>query len=241
MQINITIVTLGHVDRQIDIRKIKNRKSKIFKIVSIQRMDYLPESDIYDGFLDHKISQEALSQLIQCPKNSEIAIALIPNRFDDNFYIHRLNNNCAAISLYGINDILSPKHISIENFVLKQIYEICALKRLINDFSSTEVYSIIHSDTRGCLFDLNGDRQDIIYNTEKPLICDSCISAFKRKQFEDDYLRTIVKELKRIRKPKLLIIENFIKKYPLLSILLSALFAILLNLISNIIFDKIKF
>lgn len=240
MQISITIVILGHVDRQIDIRKIKNWKSKIFKIASVQRMDHLPKSDIDDGFLDHKFSKEALSQHIQCPKNSELAIALIPNRFEDNFYIHRLSDNCAAISLYGINDILSPKHISIENFILKQVYEICALKRLISDFTSTDVYSIIHSDTRGCLFDLNGDRQDIIYNTEKPLICDSCLSAFKRKQFEDDYLKRLAKELKWIRKPTLLTVEHFIKKFPLISVLLSALLAIILNLISNIIFEQIS-
>lgn len=236
----ITLVALGHVEKLVDIQKIKKWKSKIFDVVSIQTMNHLPESDVHDGYLDHKYSQDALTTHIHCPENSDLAIAIMPNRFEDGFYLHRLSENCVGLSLYGINDILSPKHISLENFILKQIYEICALKILVNDFHSDEVYTFVHTDTRGCLFDLNGDKQDIIYNTEMPAICESCTAIFKKKQLEDNYYKKLLSELKRLKKPRILRIENFIKKYPLLSVILSALLAIIINLISNMIFEKIK-
>ena len=154
--------------------------------------------------------------------------------------MHRISNKCVVISLYGITDILKPENISIEHFIIRQLYEICAIKYMINDLLSDDVYQFIHSDTRGCLFDLNGDKSDILYNTEQPIICEECKGKFKHKQAQYGIIRTLEKELKKIQKPFILRAERWIKKYPLLSVIISMLTAITLNVVANLLYEILK-
>ncbi len=240
MKFKIAIITLGHVEHKVNIKKIKKWKSNLFEINSIQKLEQIPESDILDGYLDHKFTKEGLSNSIKCPNGSDIAIAIMAYRFDDNFYLHRLPNNCVALSVYGIKEILNSENISIENFIIKQIYELYALKQLVSQFDSDEVYNIVHTDTRGCLFDLNGDRFDIIYNTENPIICDSCRNQFRNRQLDSNIFPILTSEIKKIKKPLIIQTESFIRKYPLVSIGLSGLFALFLNIIANIIYEFLK-
>lgn len=240
MKHKITLIELGYTKCLVDLNKVKKRTSKIFEITEIQCIDYLPKSDIEDGYLDTKYTNEKLQKLISCPKNSDFAVAIMPYKFMDNFYMHRIGKDCVVISLYGIPEILGLKNISTENFIIKQLYELCAIKCLIKDISSDDVYKFVHRDTRGCLFDMNGDRTDILYNTEIPIICDSCKDAFKRKQTNAQTISTFEKELRRIKKPMILRIERSIKKYPLASIGISGLIAISLNLLASLIWKLLN-
>lgn len=239
MKYKITLIKLGHVGRLVNLQKVKKWESKLFEITEIQCVDHLPESDIDDGYLDQKYTKEKLQSLISCPKDSDFAVAIMPYRFIDDFYMHRIGTNCVVISLYGISEILELEHISIENFVIRQLYEVCAIKCLISDISSDNVYELVHRDTRGCIFDMNGDRADILYNTEAPIICESCKDMFRRKQINSKMIVTLEKELKRIKKPLILRIERTIKRYPLVSIIVSGLIAILLNILANYIWDAL--
>lgn len=231
----ITLVKLGHVDRIVEFKRILKWKSKLFEINSNKCICYLPESDVVDGYLDIKYTNEKLSNIISCPEDSDYCIAIMPYRFNDGFYMHRIGVNCAVLSLYGIANILRTENISIENFIINQLYCTCAIKNLLTDFSSSEASKLKHRDTRGCLFDMNGDRNDLIYNIEKPVICDCCKSKFKNNQMNTDTLSTFEKELKRIRKPWILRAERKIKEYPLISIILSVLSAIFITVIANLI------
>lgn len=237
MKYKITLIKLGHAGRLVDLQKIKNWKSDLFEITEIQCVDHLPESDIQDGYLDQKYTKEKLQTIISCPKDSDFAVAIMPYRFKDDFYMHRIGTNCVVISLYGIPEILGLEHISVENFVIRQLYEVCAIKHLTSDISNDDVYKFVHRDTRGCIFDMNGERADILYNTETPTICESCKDTFKRKQINSQIIATFEKELKRIKKPLILRIERIIEKYPLVSVIVSGLIAIFLNLLANYIWE----
>jgi hypothetical protein len=232
-KMKITIIKLGHVERLFDLKAILKWKNDLFEITNIQSIPHLPNSENSDFFLDQKYDIDDIKDKINCPKDSDIAVAIMACRFIDNFYMHRAQSNCVVISLYGINDILSNANISIENFILKQFYEIFTMKCICDDIESFDAFSIIHKDTRGCIFDLNGDKQDIIYNTESPIICDSCRAEFKRRQADNNILSKIENELKRIRKPIIKRVEIFIKQYPLVSMCITGLSAITLNLIAS--------
>lgn len=58
--------------------------------------------------------------------------------------MHRVGENCVVILLYGILEILNLKQISVENFVIRQLYGICAAKYLVNDSLGEEVYELFH-------------------------------------------------------------------------------------------------
>ena len=186
MKIKITIVKIGYTSHLANFEKIKKWKSDIFDIIQIQNVEYLPDSEMYDEYLDQQFTRESLQKLFSCPKDADFAVAIIPYRFTDNFYLHRIGNNCIGISLYGISEILETENILLENFIIKQLYQICALSNIVNT-TNDEAYSIVHRDTRGCLFDMNGNKTDILYNTERPIICDSCREIFKRKPIPQEF------------------------------------------------------
>lgn len=56
--------------------------------------------------------------------------------------MHRVSPNLILISLSGIKDILDLDNISIDHFIIKQLYEICALRLVVHDISSEEVISL---------------------------------------------------------------------------------------------------
>lgn len=78
----------------------------------------------------------------------------------------------------------------------------------MNDLSSYDAYNIVHLDTRGCFFDVNGERSDIVYNTEQPIICDECKGKFKHRQVRQDIIEQFEKKLKKIIKPYILRAER---------------------------------
>jgi len=126
--------------------------------------------------------------------------------------------------------------MQIELSILKNLYEAFIFYKILNNLVSNEVYDFVHKDTGGCLFDLNGDKNDIIYNTERPIICEEC----KSKSISQGFIKSIQDELKKIDKPWIKSIEIFIKKYPLASVITTFISATVINIISNIIWEAIR-
>lgn len=238
-KLQIKIVMMGHIDRIINFDTIKNHSSELFSIEGLDRKNDLPSPSKNDGYLDVVYSVDEIKNILSDVKCNGICIAVMNYKFSNNFYMHRISENKVCISISGLEEILSRKDISLESFILKNIYEIFALYTIFNSDLSANVYEFTHEDTRGCLFDLNGDKSDIIYNTEKPMICDECLSKINKKTIPDNFVEDITKELNNIKKPWLKSIELFIKKYPLLSILTTIIFSTLINILSSFIWKLI--
>ena len=231
----IKIIMIGHIDKIINFEYIKNHLSELFSIEGLDRKNDLPPPLKNDGYLDVVYSVDEIQEILSDVNYNGICIAVMNYKFSDNFYMHRISKNKICISVSSLEQILARKDISLENFILKNIYEIFALYTIFNSDLSANVYEFTHEDTRGCLFDLNGDKSDIIYNTEKPIICDECLSKINKKTIPNNFVKTITKELNNIKKPWLKSVELFIKKYPLLSILTTIVFSTLINILSSFI------
>jgi len=238
---NIKLIIIGHSDRVVDFDVIRKYKSKFFKFIDIERISSLPDPQKNDGYLDIVYSKQEIVHLLQKVQFDGLCIAVMNYRYDDNFYMHRIDSNKVCISVTGIEEILFQKDISVENFIIKNIYEVAIFYKILKNLTdNSEVYNFIHNDTRGCLFDMNGDKNDIIYNTENPIICDECKGKINKKSIPKDLLNDIEKELKKINKPILKRIELFIKKYPLFSVLITFIFSTLINLFSNWLWEYLK-
>jgi hypothetical protein len=236
----IKLVVIGHADRVVDFDYLLKHNSKYFQYTEIERINNLPSCEKNDGYLDVVYSTEEMTTLLKDIQFDGLCIAIMNYRFDDNFYMHRVASNKVCISIFGIESILSKKKISIENFIVKNTYEAFVFCKLYNNLLSPEVYKFPHLDTRGCLFDMNGDKDDIIYNTESPIICDECKSKINQKSIPNNFIRNIQNELEKIKKPAIKRIEIFIKQYPLFSILLTFMFSTVINVISNYIWETIS-
>jgi hypothetical protein len=237
--IKIKLIIIGHSDRVVNFDLIKKYKSKFFNFSDIERINNLPNPEKDDGYLDIVYTKAEIRTVMNDIKFDGLCIAIMNYGFDDNFYMHRVGNNKVCISIFELESILSEKKISIENFIIKNAYEIFIFNqlRILNDEDENE---FVHSDTRGCLFDLNGDKRDIIYNTEKPIICDECKGKISKKSIPKNFLEDIQGELLKIDKPIIKKIENFISKYPLFSVLVTFIFSTFINLFSNWLWEIIK-
>lgn len=239
--LNVKLIIIGHSDRVVNFDLIKKYKSKFFKILDIERINNLPSPEKDDGYLDIVYTKAEIQKVMNDIQFDGLCVAIMNYQFDDNFYMHRVGTNKVCISIYGLENILNDKTISIENFIIKNTYEIFIFYKIVKNLTdNNEVYEFIHNDTRGCLFDLNGDKRDIVYNTEKPIICDECKGKISKKSIPKNFLEDIQKELLKIDKPFIKKIENFISKYPLFSVLVTFLFSTFINLFSNWLWEIIK-
>lgn len=64
-------------------------------------MENLPDGGFQDGFLDIKFSKDDLASHIKCPPDCDFVVGVMPYKFIDNFYMHRISEKSAVISLYG--------------------------------------------------------------------------------------------------------------------------------------------
>lgn len=239
-KLSVKIVIAGHLRNTLDLRKLRRFKSRFFSIAEVESIDALPSPGKDDGFLDIVYSRSEVASLLDPINGADIVLGIMNYRFDDNFYLHRTGENKACLSIADIDRILLSHNISIENFILKNIYEMTVFVNTLGKLNTDDVYNFVHQDTRGCLFDLNGDKLDVLHNTERPIVCDSCKAKINSRSVPEDFTKHLESELKSIRKPFICTIELFIKKYPLFSLLVTFLFGVLVNIISNIIWELAK-
>lgn len=232
--VNIKLVIIGHSDKIVKFDAIKQHKSNFFRYSDIVRINNLPDPQKDDGYLDVVYSEQELALIMDDIEFDGLCFAIMNYSYDDGFYLHRVGHNKACLSIYGLEGILSSKKISIENFIIKNIYEVFIFYNIFKNITEDEkIYKVIHNDTRGCLFDMNGDKSNIIYNTEKPIICDECKGKISRYPISKNFLKEIEKELSKIDKPYVKKVENFIAEYPLVSLLSTFIFSTVINLFSN--------
>lgn len=232
--VNIKLIIIGHSDKVVNFDAIKRHKSSFFEFSDIDRINNLPDPQKNDGYLDIVYSEQEIESIMDGIEFDGLCFAIMNYRFDDNFYLHRVGSNKACISIYGLESILRAKEISVENFIIKNIYEVFIFYNILKNITENErIFEVIHNDTRGCLFDMNGDKSDIVYNTEKPIICDECKGKISHYPISKYFLKDIQKELSKIDKPFVKKVENFIAEYPLVSLLSTFIFSIVINLFSN--------
>ena len=99
-----------------------------------------------------------------------------------------------------MKDILEKENIPFTNLILKSIYEISlAYKANHNSIPNNyEIYNFVHNDTRNCLFDMDGNKTDIIYSCIKPTICEQC--EHNLSNINNKLLSKVKKEIKRLNK-----------------------------------------
>jgi hypothetical protein len=235
-KIRIKLGLIGYLPFNFNRKLIKKWRSDIFEIVdNIDDFHITKDSDTPNW----EYSDIVLSKEITVKYEGDFFMGITYVPLESNFYCRRLDNNRVVISFAGIYNILSNENIPIENFILRSLYASC-LVYLRNEQTipkSTEWIGYTHDDTRGCLFDMNGNSvEDVIFSLDQPIICDECTNRLRREKVADSTTDLIKKEIRRIRKDKYFKITQFVKKKPLLSILLSGIFGIFISLSASIIY-----
>ncbi len=232
-KIRIKIISVGNIPKEFDKRRILNWKSELFTIIDGIQSYSLPSDS--DGF-NWEFTDVNIQSILPTNSEYDIRLVIVNVPLEDRFYARRLVNNTTVITFSTMREILQESNIPLENLILRVLYAY-SLLYLRNGNKIPEMYEIFgftHDETRGCLYDMNGIKTEIVYSTDNPILCDECYESSKRDRVSLDILNNIRKEIKRIRKPGYYRIIEYIKRHPKTSLVISAALAILIGIIGNL-------
>lgn len=229
----IKLVSIGHLPADFSKAKIKNWNSSIFQIAG--DIESYSLSVNADG-PNWQFTDEALQSQLPTHFDGNFLIAIVNVPIELNWYSRRLGGNKVVFTFHEIKDILSFYNIPLENVIYRLLYEYALVYRSHGNKipEASEITKFTHDETRGCLFDMNGIKTDVIHSCNKPTICFECMERLKRDRISDEIIKAAQREIKRITKPLFYRLGDFIKKHPLWSLIISALSAIVLGAIGSL-------
>lgn len=243
-KIRIKLITLGHLPH-INLNRISDWKSDVFELVGIienYQLNCNSDSETW-GFSDSLLNKQIPNQDASI---ADVLIVIVNVPLENNYYSRRLTNNRIIFTLYGIKDYLASENIPPENAILRVIYATTLLhRRSGNKIPSVyEDSSFLHDETRGCLFDMTGIKTDLVYSTNRPIICNSCEDNLLKNQVSTQMIKYTQREIRRIRKNLYYRTFDFIKRRPITALIISSFFALSIgtigSLIASFIYDHIR-
>ena len=228
----ITIATIGHMPVDLNKSKITNWKSSVFSITGeIESYSLNKDSDGDDW----EYTDSSLEEVLPETFGGDYLIAIVNVPIELNWYTRCLSNNRIVFTFHEIKEILIHSNIPLENIIYRALYSYTLLfKRSGNRIPMIDEHTnFAHDETRGCLFDMNGLKTDIIYSCHNPIICPHCIEKLKQERVSNEVISKIQSEIAKIKKPLFYQLADFVKKHPIWSLFISATAAIVLGAIGS--------
>jgi len=235
-KLNVSLVSLGSLKYPVDITYLEGWSSQILTVKHGASINHLPNAE--GNQWDYTDAQ--LNNLIQVMPDADFTLALINAKLEKNYYMRRLGNKVAVLSLFEMAEIVRFSDFTIENYILRNIYELAVLYAANGELIPPDTFSWAHDDVRGCLFDMNASKPDIVFSMHKPKLCDGCRSRVLSKQVNSGFLPALDSELSRIKKSLYFYMAEWVKTHPLCAFTITAILAVIFNLIASVIFEKVK-
>ena len=211
----IKIKKIGHLPIKFDDKKILNCKSKLFEIIGDIESFTLPTNS--DG-PNWEFTDENLRKVIFADSDVDFTIAITNVKLENNYYLRIINKNLIVLTFYEIKEILEKANIPLENIVLRIIY--ATSLACLDKVSPMEIMNHTHDETKGCLYDMTGIKEEIIYSCNKPIICSECITKFKQNGVSVNALSIAQNGIKRIKKELFYSLIDSFKSRPILSFII---------------------
>jgi hypothetical protein len=233
-KVKIKLALLGHIPLSLDINKLLNWKSDLFEI--IKPLNTYTITTDSDG-PEWEFTDENIQEQLPTDFDADILIAITNVPIENNYFARRYPGNKICLSYYEMNDILLAKNIPIENLALRVMYTSSFVYRRYGNRIPlmTEKTNFSHDETKGCIFDMNGIKENAIYSTNKPILCNSCEQALTNARIPKNIIDSTKEEIKKIRKRLYYRIADFIKVNPIWTIIISSITALVLGIIGSLI------
>jgi hypothetical protein len=156
-------------------------------------------------------------------------------KLQDNWYLRRLPGSTILFTFHEIAEILRLNKIPLENVALRALYAATLLYRRYGDRipPTNERTNYAHDETRGCLFDMNASKFDVVYSCHRPIICEYCVGELKKSHVSNEMIGTAQSEIARISKPLIHRATEFIAHHPIWSVLISIMTAVIVGTLSS--------
>lgn len=233
-KIRIKIVKIGHFADEFDEQKILDLSSSIFTVNrDIESFPLRGNSDL-DGWL---FSDAVLDDSVPPCADADLLIAITNIPLELNYYSRRLGPNRIVITLFEVQSYLKMHYIPVENFIIRVLYAFSlTYLRFGNQLPQMgQARRFTHDETRGCLFDMNGLKQDIYRSCDKPIICFECEHALIHDGVSLEKIAVVKTELKSVKKSLFLWALNFIEQNPGWSIAISVLWTLVSGITGSLV------
>lgn len=242
-KVKIKLVTIGHLPLHLDLNRISSWRSDVFELAGgIENFALRCNSDSDDWAFSDKLLKE------QLPADfcADFIMAIVNVPIEKNWYSRRLGDNNIVFTFSEIKEFLALNNIPLENAILRVLYEYTLVYRRsgnrIPNFGEAPEFT--HDETRGCLFDMNGIKFDLVESCNKPVVCAECEERLRNEHVSTQTIKIVQKEIRSIRKHLYYRVLDFVKSKPLIALTISSVFAILLgvtgSLVASYIYDGIK-
>jgi hypothetical protein len=233
---SINLVLLGNLKYPIDVAALETWTSSILKIKHGDSVGHLPDAEGDEW----EYTDEQLSKLLSADKNSDFTLGLINTPLEGNYYLRRLSDRVAVLSLHEMAEIVRYSEFTIEQYILRNAYELAVLFIANGKLIPSEYTTWAHDEVRGCLFDMNANKPDIVFSLHRPILCQACKTRVSSKQAPAALIPTLEHELRRIQKTLYVRMAEWVKSHPVAALLITAGSSVVLNFISSILFEKAK-
>ncbi|OGS83889.1 MAG: hypothetical protein A2061_05050 [Gallionellales bacterium GWA2_59_43] len=234
-RVRIQLATIGYLPHDFRIEKIQSWQSRIFQLSgNIENFSLRTNSD---G--DHwEFSDSLIKEQLPNTTDADFVIALVNVPIECDWYSRPVSDKQIVITFHEIRNILRDSNIPLENLVLRLLYSYSLAYRQFGNKIPTVEQSVdfTHDETRGCIFDMNGIKTDLPASCDKPQICEECQERLRRKSVSNDSIEHSKKEILKIRKDFYYRILDFVKMHPVWALLISSVYAVLLNIIASLIY-----
>jgi len=233
-KVKIKLVSIGHLPRHLELTRVSGWKSQVFELVGeIENFALRCDADS-EGW---EFSDALLKARLPDHAGADFLIAIVNVPIQDNWYSRRLGDNQVVFTFSQIQDFLAWENIPIENAILRLLYAYTLLyRRSGNKIPGLgEAPSFTHDETRGCLFDMNGIKSDLVESCNEPIVCSECEERLRNERVSTQTIGTVKNEIRRIRKHLYYRAFDFVKKKPVAALIVSSAFAVLLGVIGSLI------
>lgn len=242
-KVKIKLVTIGHLPLHLNLLQVSAWHSEVFELVGgIDNFDLRCDSDS----IGWEFSDALLRDQLPAHTGADFLLAIVNVPIEANWYSRRLGNNQIVFTFNQIREFLVWENIPLENAILRVLYAYTLLYhrsgKKIPGFG--EAPSFTHDETRGCLFDMNGIKSDLVQSCHKPVVCGECEERLRNERVSNQTIKTVQQEIRKIRKHLYYRAFDFVKTKPVIALTISSVFAIFLgvagSLIASFVYDGIK-
>lgn len=241
-KVKIKLVSIGHLPLEFRSQKVEKWKSDTFEIIGgIENFALTCNSDGHNwDFTDANVKKQ-----LPIDFEADILIALVNVPIEHNWYTRRLGDNQVVFSFHQVREFLLEKDIPLENVILRILYSHTLIFRRsgnkIPPYPETPRYT--HDETRGCIFDMNGIKRNIVASSHNPKLCDDCKQQLRKERVSNSIIDSIDDDLKKIQKDLYFRLLDYVKCYPVWTLVISSVFALSLgitgSLIASYIYDNL--
>ena len=232
-KIKIKMIVVGSIPFVLNRNRISNWSSELFEISG--NIDTHKLRTNSDGAKWRYLDQNIRDILPVADGAVDFQVAIVSVPLEDNFYERRLEGNWIIVSTYEIRKYLAEANIPIENVILRVLYA-CALVFMFYGkqipLTGAEDPKLTHDETKGCLFDMNGDKSEVVFSCDHPILCQECQGTLGQK-ISRETIEKCQKEIRKIRKTPYYRITDYIKGHPIRSLAATVVGSVLIGAMSS--------